>query len=360
MIPFFTIDIDESVDGMDYMGLVDYPAHSKSWVTQSKKDQKPIRYKFNDEQMIITGVGIAVDLPIYRFDEQFGEHWIIFKRKQTQKIVEKMMASGYQNNVNEMHDLNRSLTGVTFLEGWFWDSQRGKTDSFFADQNIKDGSWIVSYKVHDRDTWEKIKSGQWAGFSIEGWFNKVPLRVKGPFKNKNNKKMKKGKMWKLLFGAEAFASAVTTDGIEIFWEGDLSEGTEITIMDEAGERVLAPEGDHSIENEDGSMTVVSVDANGIAVAVEKVEASGGDSDDESLTAEDIAEVIEEAMKRISNQIDEKLKKVKEANAAEITKAVEDFKSKMGALADELDKQAENGAGEKFKRKTGKTWRDFSK
>ena len=151
---------------MDYMGFVDFPAHQKSWVAlmaqktlMAQKQGKGVvpKYRFNDEKMEVTGVGIAANLPIYRNDPFFGEHWIVFKRKHIEKIVEKMMVKGYHNNVNEMHDLNRDLDGVTFKEGWFWDSKRGKTDALLADQNVKDGSWITTYKVHDRETWDKIK-----------------------------------------------------------------------------------------------------------------------------------------------------------------------------------------------------------
>lgn len=364
MIPFFTLEIDENTEGMDFMGLVDYPAHSKSWVTLSKKDVKPVKYKFNEEQRIVTGVGIAVDLPIYRYDEQFGEHWIIFKKKETQKIVEKMMANGYQNQVNEMHDLNRTLSGITFLESWFWDSQRGKTDSFFANQNIKDGSWIVSYKVHDEQTWQKIKSGEWAGFSIEGWFNKVPLKVKGQFNNQKKPNTMKGKLWKLLFGtAMAFESAMTTDGIEVFWEGELSEGSEITIMDEAGERVLAPEGEHAIQNEDGSTTVIVVDANGIATSIETVTGAEDleEEEDESLSAEDIAEVIEEAMGRLEKKIEEKFNEISTSSETANVELKKDLEGKLEVLAKELDEMFDDkGNSQKFNRKEKKSWKDYSK
>ena len=32
------------------------------------------------------------------------------------------------------------------------------------------GTWMVKMRVHDRNTWKKIKSGELRGFSIEGNF----------------------------------------------------------------------------------------------------------------------------------------------------------------------------------------------
>ena len=367
MLPFYSFELDKDAEGMDYMGFVDYPAHQKSWVALGKQT-KAVKYKFNEDRMEVTGVGIAVGVPIYRNDEFLGEHYGVFKKEQTKQIVGVMMAQGYHNNVNEMHDLNRDLKGVTFLEGWFWDSQRGKTDSALDGQNIQDGSWIVTYKVHDRKVWEKIKKGEWAGFSIEGWFKKVPLAINGKFfkqpqiklKTKNSEMKKRGLFMTLLFGAvaESFATAITTDNVEISWEGELAEGVEINVMDAEGEKMLAPEGVHSIQNEDGSTTVITIDANGIVEAIEEVAAESGEDD---LGEDDFnAQVVAEGMKKIVAQTEAKLKAEFDAQLEEIKK---EYNAKFEAFATELDEAFEGESKKKFNRKnqkTAKSWKDYSK
>jgi hypothetical protein len=361
MIPFYTAQDDDQLEGMDYMGLVDHPAHQKSWVALNQKQEKPVKMKFNDDLMEVTGVGIAANLPIYRNDQFLGEHYLVFKAKHIKRIVEKMMSKGYHNNVNEMHDLNRDVKGITFLEGWFWDSQRGKTDSYFEGQNIKDGSWMVTYKVSDPKIWQKIKSGEWAGFSIEGWFKKVPLKINGSDVFKSNskpKKVKKGKFWKALFGEkEEFETVTTTDNVEISWEGELAEGTEIFVMDEDGEQVLAPEGQHAFENEDMSMTVITVDANGMVEAIETVmpeEAGYGDKDEDE--EDDFnAEVVANAIQKISEKLSKEFQ-------ASIEGLKADFEAKLTKLAAELDEMEDSGDKKKFNRKEKKNvdWRKHSK
>lgn len=362
MIPFYTAEIDNDTEGMDYMGLVDYPAHQKSWVSLNEKQERPVKYTFNEDKMEVTGVGIASMLPIYRNDEIYGEHFLVFKPKDIKQIVEKMMASGYQNNVNEMHDLNRDLKGVTFLEGWFWDSKREKTDNLFSGQNIKDGSWMVTYKVNDPEVWKRIKRDEWAGFSIEGWFKKVPLAINGQFirkpkqsKSKNLKMKKKGIFMSMLFGAETFGTATTTDGIVISWEGDLAEGVEITITDEAGEMVLAPEGEHSIENEDGTITILTIDANGMVSAIETVTPDAEEEDEEMGAEEDDfnAEVVANAIKRVQTELRNDFDK----SLAEIKS---EYNAKFEAMAVELDKAFESDSKKKFVRKSKKSWKDYSK
>jgi hypothetical protein len=44
----------------------------------------------------------------------------------------------------------------------------------FKDAN--DGSWIVSYKVTDKDLFQQAKEGMFNGFSIEGVFNLIDTK----------------------------------------------------------------------------------------------------------------------------------------------------------------------------------------
>jgi hypothetical protein len=36
--------------------------------------------------------------------------------------------------------------------------------------DVPAGSWFVSYKINDEETWQKIKNGELNGFSIAGNF----------------------------------------------------------------------------------------------------------------------------------------------------------------------------------------------
>ena len=170
--------------------------------------------------------------------------------------------------------------------------------------------------------------------------------------------MRKGKFWKALFGEKEESETVTTtDNVEISWEGELAEGTEIFVMDEDGEQVLAPEGQHAFENEDMSMTVITVDANGMVEAIETVmpeEAGYGDKDEDE---EDVftAEVVANAIQKISEKLSKEFK-------ASIEGLKADFEAKLTKLAAELDEMEDSGDKKKFNRKEKKNvdWRKHSK
>jgi hypothetical protein len=36
--------------------------------------------------------------------------------------------------------------------------------------NIPDGSWVATFSVENDEVWELIKSGEYSGFSLEGFF----------------------------------------------------------------------------------------------------------------------------------------------------------------------------------------------
>ena len=446
-IPFYTLEIDETVEGMDFMGLVDLPAHMKSYQKFAKGEQNPVRIKdhFNEEKRQVTGVAVAVDLPIFRNDPETGPHYVVFKKDATEKMWIKMMANNYLHNVNNMHNMDEQVEGISLAFAYQVDKEGGNYPTMFEDQNLKDGSIVVTYQAHTDEAWDFVKKNN--GFSIEGWFAKKPLKIKGQFskkivfavvsevniwdievleddidfgvqlhhkrmdengvaqdggrlrsgeykdaegrtlqvdsrgtivmingktktesmkkKHKKSKKMKKknGLFARLFPSKEKFETVTTVDSIEISWEGELAEGVEITVEDENGEQVLAPEGDHTFENADGTMTVVTVDGNGVVTSIEVSDAG-----------EEMEEEIEEALKKIIKDTDERftkmeayhakaIKAIKEAYEAEL----EGTKTGLSQLCDEVEKLMDPATRKKFNRPTGsggdgkrkQTWRGKS-
>ncbi len=329
--------LSEETEGMDYIALVDSPAHMKSFEFFNGKQ---IKQHFNEEKRIVTGVAIAVDLPIYRRDEQLGEHYVVFNKKETLSIAQKMFKSGYLHNVNEMHDSNKKLEDIYLFESYFVDSTRGvKAPDSFANQNLKDGSWIVSYKVDNDKAWQDIKKGKHVGFSIEGWFDKEIIKTKQTQMKKTNKSL-----FEMVFGKAKFETATTVDGVEVAWTGALEVGTELRVVTEEGE-MLAPEGMHAIEM-DGQAVVLTVDGNGIVTNIEETPAEEEVPAEEVVSPEAVAEIVEELRKQFNSEVEE----LKSKN--------EVFAKQIETLVSELDKEEKR----KFNTspKSTKTWRNFTK
>lgn len=341
MLPIYKMILTEETEGMDFIALVDSPAHMKAFEYFNGKSEQ-VKYHFNEDKRIVTGVAIAVDLPIYRRDEQFGEHYVVFDKKETMQIAQKMFKGGYLNNVNEMHDSNKQIKDIYLFESYFVDNARGvKAPDTFESQNLKDGSWIVSYKVDNDKVWNDIKKGKHIGFSIEGWFDKKFIKTKQTQMKKQSKSL-----FEMVFGKAKFETATTVEGVEVAWTGALEVGTELRVVTEEGE-VLAPEGMHSIEME-GTTMVITVDGNGIVTAIEEmpVEEVPAEVAPEAVTPEAVAEVVAEMSKQLKAEI--------ESLKAENSK----FSKQIETLVNELDK--ENKRKFNTTPKSTKTWRNFTK
>jgi hypothetical protein len=75
-----------------------------------------------------------------------------------------------------MHDSNHQFEGVTLFESFISDPSRGIMPmKGFEDAPV--GSWFGSMIVDNEQAWAKVKSGDIAGFSVEGLFNYKPKEV---------------------------------------------------------------------------------------------------------------------------------------------------------------------------------------
>lgn len=338
MLPIYKMILTDEVDGMDALALVNEPAHRKAFEFFNGKTEK-IKQYFNEDKRIVTGVAVSVDLPIYRRDEELGEHYVIFSKEDTLAIAQKMFKNGYMHNVNEMHDLNKGIKDIYLFESYFVDEARGVTapDSLKG-QNLKNGSWIVSYKVDDEKTWQDIKKGKHIGFSIEGFFSKEFLKTKT---NKTKMKKTNKSLFEMVFGKAKFDTATTVEGVQVSYD-TLEVGSELRVITDEGE-VLAPEGKHSLLIDDMTI-VVTVDGNGIVVSIDAEETEAVEPID-AVTPEEVATVIEEVQSAFKKEI-------------EILKAKnETFAKQIETLVSELDK----GEKRKFNTvsKSAKTWKNFT-
>jgi hypothetical protein len=114
---------------------------------------------------------MVADSLIYRRDDQ-GEYNVFFSADTIKQIALKFFKKDYQKNLNLFHDPSLSLEGVTIFESFISDKARGilPMASF---KDLPDGTWFISAKVENDAVWEKVKSGEVKGFSVEGIFSYV-------------------------------------------------------------------------------------------------------------------------------------------------------------------------------------------
>jgi hypothetical protein len=173
MLPFYELVIDDSEDtGVDFNAFVLRPAHGKPYFAFNKEQK--IQYFFNEEKRIVTGVMMSANTPIYRSNP---DRFVLFKEETIKAIRTKFHKNGFSNNVNEEHNPDLKLDGVNMISSYIV-SHPNHIPSQFKAMNLQNGTWIASYKIDNPTVWNKIKKGQFSGYSVEGYFDQKEIKLK--------------------------------------------------------------------------------------------------------------------------------------------------------------------------------------
>jgi hypothetical protein len=179
-LPIYQLEISEDLNDdveVDFVALVDRPAIERDFL--KFKEAKANFVIQSEDRRIVSGALMLADTPIYRNDQN-GEYYVTFTKDTIEKIAQKFFKKGYQSNVNLMHDEALAVEGVTMYESFIVDSSRGVV-AMKGFEDAPEGSWFGSFKVENESVWNKIKSGEFKGFSVEGIFNykkeKQPMSV---------------------------------------------------------------------------------------------------------------------------------------------------------------------------------------
>jgi hypothetical protein len=168
--PLVTSDLE-----VNYIGLVDKPAIERNFQAFKNHKQKA-HFVLNEEKKIISGPAMIADMPLYRNDNRLGEYYVVFDKQCIQCIVEKFSAKGYLQNFNLFHDDAQKVSDVTIFNSFISDKDMGVLPpAGFSD--LADGSWFISAKVNNQKVWDDVKAGLIKGFSVEGIFNYIPVKM---------------------------------------------------------------------------------------------------------------------------------------------------------------------------------------
>ena len=163
-IPIYNIILGESC-GIKKMSLVEFPA-VESYFIAFEKQQEEIKFAYDEQQHIVFGCALRADFPIYRYSERLGEYYVTFSAQTIKELYERFMKEGHKS-VNLQHETDTD--GVYLIQSFLKDTDKGINPAGF--ESIADGSWFCAYKIENEQVWEKVKNGEFNGFSVEGFFD---------------------------------------------------------------------------------------------------------------------------------------------------------------------------------------------
>lgn len=147
------------------------PAAGQAGEANSSRTDRGYKMSFqfaDEDQRIIVGPAMIPQQLIPRRDAMGNIYHVYFTKETVKKIAEKFLKENKHNNTDVNHD-DFVTTDNTLLESWIVeDKEYDKAKKYGYELPI--GTWMVSYKINDDKTWNKIKSGELKGFSIAGNF----------------------------------------------------------------------------------------------------------------------------------------------------------------------------------------------
>ena len=321
--PIFLADVDSEDCTITTISLVEYPAMELPMYCFEKE---MVRFSMQDEMKhnIISCI-VRTDYPILRLTEDGNPYYIMFNKEASEKLCQKLMRDGFQQNVSLDHN-GELISGIQLQEVFIKDSEKGISPKGFED--AAEGSLFGIYHITDESLWNDCLEGRFGGVSLESYLRLQTFKNIN-IKNKNNHMSKiKEALKRLLMEF----NNLSTDKAELYWEEDteLMVGYKVFVEDEAGNKVPAADGEYvSDEN------VIKVEG-GVVTEIEKKE-ENPENTQEEVQEETKEETQEEAMEEVQETVEETIETPEntpennEDKTAELEKRVADLEAKIAEL-----------------------------
>ena len=153
------------IDSETYaISMVEQPAIESDFVALSEQKEEKIQaFLESDERHMVYGAALIPDKDIYRNNGE-QEFYISFTKESIEKMSQEFMKEYRQNEVTLDHE--EMANDITITESWLVeDSYKDKANALGI--NVPEGTWMVGMKVNQIDVWERVKSGELKGFSVE-------------------------------------------------------------------------------------------------------------------------------------------------------------------------------------------------
>ena len=180
-IPIYNVSIDDEQIGMTAISFVDEPAIMTDFVAFKKQmTENMIWMSSHDKREVVSPILIPNQL-IYRVTKKGEPYYIRWTPEAIEMAAAKYLANGFWNNFTVMHPLfyDSSLNysdvlekDVYLLRMWIVKDNNDDANTKYG-FSVPPGTLMVHLKVHNRQIWQRIKSGELKGLSIEAFTNVI-------------------------------------------------------------------------------------------------------------------------------------------------------------------------------------------
>jgi len=148
------------------VSLVTSPAIEEDFV-YFNKDEKKVEMFANEEKHLLYGAALIPGKKIYRYDENTDtEYYLTFSAEAIEKLSQEFLKEYRQKNVTLQHE--DEAPEITVVESWLKSSMDyDKSIALGLSKDLPVNTWFLGMKCNNIDAWERVRSGELKGFSVE-------------------------------------------------------------------------------------------------------------------------------------------------------------------------------------------------
>ena len=162
------IEDDSEALAIDAISLVSAPAIETDFVFFGKEKNNLTFAKVDEEKRMLVSPALIPNKQIFRYDPNTDQdYYVYFSPATVQRASELYLRHNNHHKATEEH--KERVSGVLTIESWIIEDTKKDKSSLYG-FSLPKGTWMVKMRIENDDLWEKIKSGELKGLSIEGYF----------------------------------------------------------------------------------------------------------------------------------------------------------------------------------------------
>jgi len=152
---------------IDCISLVSEPAIEENLIFMSKAKNNLTLAKIDTDKREIISPALIPNKNIYRVDENGDDYYVYFSKDTVKNCAYSFLKNNNHHKATYQHQ--ERVSGVLTVESWIIEDPKMDKANLYGFQ-LKKGTWMVKMKIENDDLWQKVKSGDIKGLSIEGYF----------------------------------------------------------------------------------------------------------------------------------------------------------------------------------------------
>jgi hypothetical protein len=162
------IEDDNQELAIDAISLVSAPAIEQDFVFFGKEKNNLTFAKVDEEKRMLVSPALIPNKQIFRYDPNTDSDYYVYFSPETVRKASELYLK-HNNHHKATHEHSERVSGVLTVESWIIEDTKTDKSTLYG-FSLPKGTWMVKMKIENEDLWQKIKSGELKGLSIEGYF----------------------------------------------------------------------------------------------------------------------------------------------------------------------------------------------